>query len=90
MTVGTAVEVTWTIETEGELHHTEIRACMGHSNDCGLGGADSFDQNFAATMNDGMYTASITLDTAGPWTVVAFAHVGETPHISEVIHATVE
>jgi hypothetical protein len=89
ISAGTAVEVSWMVHTEGELHHTEIRACMGHSTDCGLGGADSFDMNYAATMADDMYSASVQIDDAGPWTIAVFAHVGETPHISDVIHATV-
>ncbi len=90
MNTGVAVEVSWAIDTEGELHHTEVRACTGHSTDCGLGGTDSFDENFAATMAADQYTASVTLDDAGPWTIAAFCHVGETPHISETIHVTVE
>ena len=34
-----------------ELHHTEVRACMGQNAACGLGGAESFDLNFPATMD---------------------------------------
>ncbi len=90
LTAGTAVDVSWMVHTEGELHHTEIRACMGHSADCGLGDMTSFDENFAATNNAGTYEASVSLSVAGPWTIVVFAHVGATPHISEAIHATVE
>ena len=91
LTAGTPVDVMWEVHTEGDLHHTEIRACMGHSNDCGLGDATSFDENFAATpVTDGEgFTSTITIDVEGPWTIAVFAHVGETPHISDVIHATV-
>ncbi len=90
LTVDTAVDVSWMVHAHGELHHTEIRACMGHSTDCGLGGADSFDKNFAATMEGEVYTASVSIDAAGPWTIAVFAHVDEDPHISNVIHTTVE
>jgi hypothetical protein len=89
ITTDVAVDVSYMVHTEGDLHHTEIRACMGHSTDCGLGGMDSFDLNFAATKEGDTYSASVTIDMAGPWTIAVFAHVGETPHISEVVHATV-
>lgn len=90
MTAGTAVDVTWMVHTEGDLHHTEIRACEGHADTCGLGGADSFDLNFAATAGDASYTASLSFDAAAHWTVVVFAHVGETPHVTKAIHISVE
>lgn len=89
ITAGEDVAVTWMVHTEGDLHHTEIRACMGHSDDCGLGDMTSFDANFTGLMNGEMYSTNVNIDTAGPWTIVVFAHVGETPHISEAVHATV-
>lgn len=89
ITVNTPVEVAYQVHTEGDLHHTEIRACTGHSTDCGLGDASSFDVSFPATAGDDQYTATVTIDSAGPWTIAVFAHVGETPHISDVVHATV-
>jgi len=90
LTAGDDVAVTWQVHTEGELHHTEIRACMGHSDDCGLGDMTTFDEKFAATLSEETYEATVALSVAGPWTIVVYAHVGETPHISEAIHATVE
>ena len=90
LTAGTDVEVRWTVETDGELHHTEIRACMGQNPTCGLGGAESFDENFTPTMLEGEYVATVNLSVAGQWTVAVFAHVGETPHISDVVYVTVE
>lgn len=76
LTTSVAADVTYQVHTEGELHHTEIRACMGHSTDCGLGGETSFDLNFPATLKGDTYSASITIDSAGPWTIAVFAHVG--------------
>ncbi|MCP4443963.1 MAG: hypothetical protein GY811_01275 [Myxococcales bacterium] len=90
LTAGEDAAVTWMVHTEGDLHHTEIRACMGHSDECGLGDTTSFDLNFTGTMGDDMYSTDVNIDTAGPWTIVVYAHVGETPHISDAIHATVE
>ena len=88
MTADTAVDVTYMVHTEGDLHHQEIRACMGHETACGLGDASSFDMNFAGTKSGDTYTASVML-AEGAWTIAVFAHVGETPHISDVIHTTV-
>jgi hypothetical protein len=90
LTAGTDFEVRWAVETEGELHHTEIRACMGQNSTCGLGGAESFDANFTPTPVDGEYAATVNLSVAGDWTIVVFAHVGETPHISETVYVTVQ
>ena len=90
MAVGTAGDIAWMIHTEGELHHTEIRACMGQNAECGLGGVESYDENFQATMEGDTYNASVTLETAGTWSLAAFAHVGEEPNISEVVYVTVE
>jgi hypothetical protein len=88
MSAATAVDVVYMVHTEGDLHHQEIRACMGHNTACGLGDASSFDQSFAGTKEGESYTASVML-AEGPWTIAVFAHVGETPHISSVIHSTV-
>ncbi len=90
LTAGQDEAVSWMVHTEGDLHHTEIRACMGHNNDCGNGGMDTFDENFAGTKNGDNYEGTVNIPTAGPWTIVVFAHVGETPHTSEAIHATVQ
>ena len=87
--VNTPKAVSYQVHTEGELHHTEVRACMGTSDTCGLGDASSFDLKFPAIEEAGMYDATIIFDTAGPWTIAAFAHVGETPHNSAVVHTTV-
>ncbi len=90
LAVGVEEPVTWQVHTEGELHHTEIRACMGHSDECGLGDASTFDGNFFGTLSEETYSANVNITAAGPWTIVVYAHVGETPHISEAVHVTVE
>ena len=87
--INTPKAVSYQIHTEGELHHTEVRACMGTSETCGLGDESSFDRQFPALEVEGMYDATIIFDTAGPWTIAVFAHVGETPHNSAVVHTTV-
>jgi hypothetical protein len=89
MTADSDVAVSWTVTTDGELHHSELRACIGHVDPCGLGDASSFDENFSATNTDGTFEAMLNL-SAGAWTVAAFAHVGETPFISDVVHVTVQ
>lgn len=90
LTAGTDVEVRWAVHTEGDLHHTEVRGCMGQDSTCGLGGSDSFDAFFSATMVEGEYMTTINVDTPGEWSIVVYAHVGETPHISDVMYVTVE
>lgn len=89
LTTSVSTDVTYQVHTEGNLHHTEIRACMGHNTSCGLGDASTFDVNFAATLSGDIYTAPVSIESAGPWTIAVFAHVGETPHISDVIHTMV-
>ncbi len=89
LTAGEDAAVTWQVHTDGDLHHTEIRACMGHSDDCGNGDTSTFDENFTGTLADGTYSTNVNLAVAVPWTIVVYAHVGATPHISEAIHATV-
>ena len=90
MTAGVGAEVAWMVHTEGELHHTEVRACMGQVAECGLGGVESYDENFQATLDGDTYRATLTLEVAGEWSVAVFAHVGEAPNISEVVYVTVE
>ena len=90
LTMGEDVPVSWMVHTEGTLHHTEIRACMGHRDDCGNAGMETFDENFAGTKNGDTFEGVVNIPSAGPWTIVVFAHVGATPHTSEAIHATVQ
>ena len=90
LTAGTAVPVSWSAHADGDLHHTEIRACMGEVAECGLGDMSSFDENFAATPEGDNFTASVSLDVAGTWTVVVYAHVDADPHISEAAIVTVQ
>ncbi len=90
LTAGQDEAVSWMVHTEGTLHHTEIRACMGHRDDCGNDGMDTYDENFMGTKNGDNYEGMVNIPTAGPWTIVVFAHVGGTPHTSEAIHAMVQ
>lgn len=90
---GEAVEGTFMVHTAGELHVTEMRACMGHGvADCGSGDMDTFDVTVPAS--DGtdaaaMHTGSLMLD-AGDWTVVGYAHVGPDPFVSDPVDVTVQ
>ena len=85
-TVGTAFDVSWQVHnmTEDDLHHSEVRMCEGANvTDCGLGAQGTF-TSITGSNVDGTFTAAVTLDPAGMYTVVAWAHVGEDPHISDV------
>ncbi len=91
-TVGTAFDVSWQVHnmTHDDLHHSEIRVCEGDTvTDCGLGAQGTF-RSVTGSMADGTFTASVTLDPAGTYTVVAWAHVGEDPHISDVFTVDAE
>jgi hypothetical protein len=81
-TVGEPFDVMFMVQTTGELHVTDIRICEGADVvDCGLGEMSSF-TGVIATEIDGMYMASVTLEAAGDYTVVAYAHIGADPHVS--------
>jgi len=84
-TAGTAFDVSWQVhnDTAADLHHTEIRVCEGASvADCGMGDTSSYTSH-TGTNTEGTFTASVQLDTAGAYTVVAWSHVGENPHVSD-------
>jgi hypothetical protein len=88
-TAATAFDVMWEIHTEGDLHHSEIRVCDGADiGDCGMGDLGTF-TSVTGSMTNGVFTASVTLD-AGDYTVVAWAHVGETPHVSDDYNVNVQ
>lgn len=89
-TADAPIDASFMVHTEGEIHVTELRACMGADvHECGLGGMDSFDENVAAPADGDHYAGSLTLP-AGTWSVVAYAHVGPDPFISEHVNVTVE
>lgn len=77
------------VHTMGELHVTEVRACSGADVAmCGLGDMDSFESSPAQEADEHGYEGALTLD-AGEWTVVAYAHVGPDPFVSEPVNVTV-
>ena len=84
-----ALEGTFSVTTEGTIHVTEIRACEGQVENCGLGGQDTYDLTAPATADGDNYTGSLTIDTVGTWTVVGFAHVDENPHVTEAVEVAV-
>ena len=88
--VGVEFTASFTVETEGEIHVTELRACTGENHECGLGDASSFDVSVPAPDSDGVSTGALTLTEAGTWTVVAYAHVGPDPFTSDHVLVTVQ
>ncbi len=86
-----AVNASFMIQTMGELHVAELRACSGADvADCGLGEMGTFESVAAAAQDgmDHMRMGSMTL-AAGDWTVVAYVHVGANPHVSDAVNVTV-
>ena len=78
-TAGTPFRVTFSIETEDEIHVTEIRVCAGADVEmCGHGGEDTFDMTFPAPEVEAGYEGEVTLD-AGDYTIVGYAHIGPDP-----------
>ncbi|MEE9386014.1 MAG: hypothetical protein V3V08_21600 [Nannocystaceae bacterium] len=76
--LGEALRVMFTIETDGELHVAEVRACAGLDVvDCGK--ADEFDLSVPAPLKETHYMAAVELGE-GEWTVVGYAHVGSVAH----------
>ena len=83
--VGDGFEVSWEVhnDTHDDLHHSEIRVCAGADmTDCGLGDQGTY-TSVTGTMDNGVYTATVTLAEAGSHTLVAWCHVGEDPHLSD-------
>lgn len=88
-TVGEAFEVMFMVNTTGDIHVTEVRVCEGADiAECGLGEMGTYTSISAAMQADGMYMASVTLDPAGEYTLVAFAHIGADPHVSASVSVT--
>ena len=86
LTAGEDQDVTYHMHVHGDLHHTELRACQGDVADCGLGSDDSYDENFAVSDNgDETYTGVVNLTVVGTWTIVGYAHVGESPFTSDPV-----
>jgi hypothetical protein len=85
--VNTAFTAGYTVETDGELHITLLRACQGVVPDCGL---HEFDLEVYATPVSGGFAGSLALPSAGTWTVVGWVHVDLDPHISEPVTVTVQ
>ncbi|HMJ15814.1 MAG TPA: hypothetical protein VK524_30570 [Polyangiaceae bacterium] len=87
LAVNTPFTARYTVNTEGELHVTELRACEGIVPDCGL---HEFYSRVSAPAESGQYSATLTLPRTGTWTVVAWIHVDLDPHISEPVTVTVQ
>ncbi|PRQ03125.1 hypothetical protein [Enhygromyxa salina] len=87
-TVDDAIAAAWTVETEGDVHICELRACKGMVEDCGLDGDD--DASAIASEMGGSYETELLLPEPGTWTVVAWAHVDTEPYISEAVLVTVQ
>jgi len=88
-TAGVPITASFTVETTGEIHVTELRACMGENHECGAGGEESFDVGAPAPASGDAYEGELTL-TAGTWTVVGYTHVDADPHTSAHVVVTVE
>lgn len=89
-TAGTPFRALFSVETEDEIHVTEIRVCEGADVEmCGHGGEESFDSNFPAPDSEGGYEGEVTLD-AGEYTVVGYAHIGPDPFTTHGHTVTVE
>lgn len=91
-TAGTAFDVSWQVHnmTEDDLHHSEIRVCDGANvMDCGMGAQGTY-TSVTGTMASGTFTASVNLATAGDYTIVAWCHVGENPHVSDIYNVTAQ
>ena len=85
--VNTPFTASYTVSTEGELHVTELRACQGVVPDCGL---HDFDWTVYTAEDGGQFSGSMSLATAGTWTVVGWIHVDTNPFISEPVTVVVE
>jgi hypothetical protein len=89
VTAGDPLTAAWTVETEGEVHVAQLRACMGEVPTCGVDG-DDLEEYANEDAGTGIWTAALTLPSAGTWTVVAWAHVDEDPHLSEPVTVVAE
>jgi len=91
-TAGTAFDVSWQVhnDTHDDLHHSELRYCAGADvTDCGMGDTDSYTSVTGAN-TDGTFAASVSIDAAGAYTLVAWCHVGEDPHLSDSYNIDVQ
>ena len=91
-TVGEAFSAMFMVQTTGEVHTREARICEGADvADCGLGDMGSFTSVTANhDESTGMDMVSITLDAAGDYTIVAYAHIGADPHVSAAVNVSAE
>lgn len=90
--VDTTLTVTWTVanNTSDDLHVSELRWCPGADvANCGLGEASTYTST-PGTLTDVTYSADVTMDTAGDFTVVAYAHVGAFPYTSSSFNVNVQ
>ena len=88
VSVGEGFDVMFMVNTTGDIHVTEVRVCEGADTaDCGLGEMGTY-TSISASEADGMYMASVTLDTAGDYTLVAYAHIGADPHVSAAVNVS--
>lgn len=89
---GTAFAVSWQVHNDSidELHHTELRYCQGADvTDCGMGETDSY-TSVTGENTEGTFAASVVIDGAGAYTLVAWCHVGEDPHLSDLYNIDVQ
>jgi hypothetical protein len=75
------------VVTDGEIHISELRACKGMIESCGLEGDD---ESAIASSDAGTFSAELALPEAGIWTVVAWVHVDGAPYVSDATNVTVE
>src|SRR5690349_17019042 len=87
VTLGDSLTASWKVETDGEIHVAQLRACMGEDAHCGL---ELYDEDEYASEDAGTWSATLTLPSAGTWTVVAWAHVDEDPVVSSTVMVTVK
>lgn len=87
VTAGEAFQAAWRVETSGDIHVSELRACRGVVADCGLEGSD---ERVFAEGEGGVFSADLALPSAGSWTVVAWVHVDQDPHVSGPMTVEVE
>lgn len=91
-TAGAAFDVSWQVhnETDDDLHHSELRYCPGANvTDCGMGETDSF-TSVTGAVTEGTFLAAVTIDAVGAYTLVAWCHVGDNPHLSDIYNIDVQ
>lgn len=75
---GNTIEASWTILSNNEVEVTGLVACVEADPDCGLIGSENIYKAVGATLGeDGVYTASMTINEPGRYTITAFCDNGE-------------